>query len=67
MDDCDEGSTTCDGYLGLDEFRDNSLVQALSAADVDILDEWGRYNPLCDKIRDALSVAVSFTAVRANF
>jgi hypothetical protein len=67
LEDCSEGSATCDGYLALDEFRDNPLVQSLISPDVDLFDEQGRYNPRCDKIKDALSVAVSFTAVPAEF
>jgi hypothetical protein len=42
-------------------------VQALVGTDVDLFDERGRYSPRCDEIRDALSVAVSFTAVPADF
>lgn len=67
LEDCSEGSATCDGYLGLDEFRDIGLVQLLSSPDVDLFDDQGRYNPRCDEILDALSVAVSFTAVPADF
>ena len=55
-----------DGTLELDEFRDDELVQALLASDVDLFDEDGMLNPRSDGINDSLSLGVSFTAVPAQ-
>ncbi len=56
-----------DGEVSLEELRNNGLVKALLAPDVDLFDENGRFAPRKDGIRDSLSIGFHFTAVPASF
>lgn len=55
-----------DGAVTSEEFTENSLINALTAADADIRDESGAINPSCDGVPDGLSVAVELTGVPAD-
>jgi hypothetical protein len=56
---------SCD--LSLEELQESSLINALLAPDVDLLDAEGFYNPNKDGVLDSVSLGVGFTAVSASF
>jgi len=56
-----------DGEIGLEELRENSLIGALFAPDLDMLDADCDIRPRCDELKDSLSAGVAFSAVRASF
>ena len=56
-----------DGELSLDEVRENDLIRALLAPDLDLFDENGLMAPGCDMTTESLSFVVGFTAVPAQF
>jgi hypothetical protein len=56
-----------DGNIALDELRDNTLIRALLAPDVDLFDASGAFHPLADGVKDSLSIGVGFTCKPASF
>lgn len=54
-----------DGALSYEELSDSALLGALLSPDIDLVDADGNDCPRCDGVKDALSIAVGFTAVPA--
>jgi len=60
-------SDPADCTVTLEEVTSSNLVKALLTPELDLFDERGRYNPLCDGEKEGLSLGLSFTAVPAAF
>jgi hypothetical protein len=56
-----------DGTVTAAEIMSNSIVSALLAPDVDMLDANGDFNPRQDGTKDSISLGVGFTCVNATF
>lgn len=63
MDDCSDGSLTCDCRITPEE-----LIRLFGPyPDLDLLDETGAFNPGQDGVLDSTSIGIGFTAVPAAF
>jgi hypothetical protein len=59
--------TDHDVFITVAEIESNSLIQALFAPDVDLLDANGAFNPRVDGVSDSLSIGVGFSCAGATF
>lgn len=59
--------TNGDCQVSVSELANNTYVEQLLHADVDLRDNHGDYNPGVDGVNDAVSLAVGFTATTASF
>jgi hypothetical protein len=53
--------------ITIDEIKNNTLIKALLAPDVDLFDATGAFNPLSDMKADSLSVGIGFTCKKGTF
>ncbi len=59
--------TDHNGTITTAEIANNTLVHALFAPDVDLVDASGAFNPLHDGVKDSLSIGFGFTCVAASY
>jgi hypothetical protein len=59
--------TDHDLMITIDEIKNNTLIKALLAPDVDLFDASGAFNPRVDKKADSLSVGIGFTCKKGMF
>ncbi|MBI4508988.1 MAG: hypothetical protein HY698_05100 [Deltaproteobacteria bacterium] len=56
-----------DGVITAQELKNNDLIGTVLAADVDLFDASGKYNPRSDMKNDSLSLGVGIECVNAKF
>jgi hypothetical protein len=53
--------------ITIDEIKNATIIKALLAPDVDLLDATNTFNPRSDGVKDSLSVGIGFTCKKATF